>query len=69
MAPIRHASTPTTNPFRDDGHDQVVRRVVPKTASASLYHLKECKIRGSIGDPGEKDKLGYYGLMSEIKER
>ena len=69
VEPIRHTSTPITNPLRDDGHDRVVRRVVPKTASASLYHLKECKIRGSIGDPGEKDKLGYYGLMSEIKER
>ena len=54
--------------YRPPGAEENARRrLVPKVAS--LYHLKECKIRGSIGDPGEKDKLGYYGLISEIKER
>ena len=37
--------------------------------SGSLYQLKECKIRGSIGDPGEKDKVSYYGLLSQIVEK
>ena len=37
--------------------------------SGSLYQLKECKIRGSIGDPGEKDKLTYYGLLAQIVEK
>jgi hypothetical protein len=40
-----------------------------KQTSTNYCHLKECKIRGKIGDPGEKDTLGYYGLLSEIKER
>ena len=39
---------------------------VGKPKAANLYHLKECKIRGSIGDPGEKEKLDYYGLLSQI---
>ena len=41
----------------------------PTTITTSYTQLKECKIRGKIGDPGEKDTLGYYGLLSEIKER
>ena len=36
---------------------------------ASLLQLKECKIRGSIGDPGEKDKMNYDGLLSQIIEK
>ncbi len=31
-----------------------------------LYHLKEFKIKGTIGDPGEKDKLDYYGLLAQL---
>ena len=37
--------------------------------ATSLVHLKECKIRGSIGDPGEKEKVSYDGLMSQINEK
>ena len=36
---------------------------------ASLFQLKECKIRGSIGDPGERDKMNYDGLLSQITEK
>ena len=64
---IKPSSTPVLS-YRDDKNDKDVGRRHPLKA-ASLYHLKECKIRGTIGDPGEKDKLGYYGLISEIKER
>ena len=35
---------------------------------ANLYHLKECKIRGTIGSPGEKEKLDYDELLSQITE-
>ena len=59
------AGTPLLFPLEED---KAVAKPVPK-APPALFHLKECKIRGTIGDPGEKDKLGYYGLISEIKER
>ena len=36
---------------------------------ANLYHLKECKIRGTIGSPGEKEKLDYDELLSQITEK
>ena len=36
---------------------------------ANLYHLKDCKIKGTIGNPGEKDKLDYDELISQITER
>ena len=36
---------------------------------ANLYHLKECKIRGTIGSPGERDKLDYDELLSQITEK
>ena len=62
----KHASSASTPLF--SGHKHDTAKPVPK-APPALYHLKECKIRGTIGDPGEKDKLGYYGLISEIKER
>ena len=37
-----------------------------RVSTADLFHLKELKIKGSIGNPGEKEKLGYHSLMSQI---
>ena len=66
---VKHSSSAGGTPLLfPPQKDKAVAKSVQK-APPALYHLKECKIRGTIGDPGEKDKLGYYGLISEIKER
>ena len=62
--PLQNHFPPTTT------HAAAAHPVLrPPPKSGSLYQLKECKIRGSIGDPGEKEKVSYYGLLSQIVEK
>lgn len=62
--PLKNHFPPTTTHAPPPAH-----ALRPPPKSGSLYQLKECKIRGSIGDPGEKDKVTYYGLLSQIVEK
>ena len=52
-----------------DEPPKINRAPIKENRATSLVHLKECKIRGSIGDPGEKEKVSYDGLMSQINEK
>ena len=60
-----HASTATTSKPSSETKARSVDALLGLLWSTILH--PEFKIQGTIGQPGQKDKLGYQALMSQVE--